>query len=103
MPKITLSAAENLLKSFNPNMQRSSYRKLAKSGLKRLDAISREGVVLTEAEMFEQFKTIVYSDLVGEEVVACVDGHKDCRNCTDDHPFHENAVRRINEKEKVAA
>ena len=103
MQKITLSAAENLVRSFNPGMQRSSYRKLAKAGLKRIDAIEREGVELTEQEMFEQFKAIVYSDVTGEEVVACVMGHKDCRNCTDDHPFHPNAVRRIKQKELVAA
>lgn len=103
MPKISLSAAENLLRSFNPNMQRSSYKKLAKAGLKRIDAIEQEGVPLTEQEILEQFRTIVYTDPTGEEVAACVDGRKDCRNHQELHPFHPNAARRIQQKELIPA
>lgn len=78
MQKITLSAAENLLKSFNPNMPRSSYKKLAKAGLKRVEAIEREGVPLTEQQILEAFRTIVYSDLTGEEAVRHVMSPDDC-------------------------
>ena len=103
MPSITLSAAENLLRSFNPNMQRSSYKKLAKAGLKRIDAIEQEGVPLTEQQILEAFRAIVYGDPTGEEVAACVDGHKDCRNHQAQAPFHPNAVRRIQQKELIPA
>lgn len=50
---------------------------------------------------------IHYNDSVGEEAVACADAneswHKACRNCADLAPFHPNAVRRIKQKELVAA
>lgn len=92
MPSITLSAAENLLKTFNPNMQRSSYKKLAKAGLKRVDAIeqakAREGVLLTEQECLEVFRTIVYGDPVGDEAVAHVMDPDECTH-------HESVALRL--------
>lgn len=92
MPSITLSAAENLLKAFNPNMQRSSYKKLAKAGLKRVDAIEqaaeREGIPLTEQEVLEAFKTIVYGDPTGDEAARHLDNPEDCTHL-------DNAARRL--------
>lgn len=88
MPSITLSAAENLLKLFNPNMQRSSYKKLAKAGLKRIDAIELEGVPLTEQQILEAFRTIVYGDPVGDEAVRHVMSPEDCTH-------QANAARRL--------
>lgn len=103
MPKISLAVMETKarehLAAINKPEDRRYVRILAKEGKRRLEKFAHEP---SELEVLEMFRTIVYTDPTGDEVVACVDGHMDCRNHQEFHPFHPNAVRRINQKEKVS-
>lgn len=40
----------------------------------------------------DEFLRIHYSDNVANEVIACVLGEKECRNCEEHHPYHPDAA-----------
>lgn len=106
MPKISLAVMEakarDYFQSLNQAEDRRYVRVLAKEGKRRLEKFAHEP---TEQEVLEMFRTITYTDPVGDEVAACLDGHKACRNHEDHAPFHANAARRCSPqyKAKVAA
>lgn len=90
MPKISLAVMENRVRQFDPALQRSTYKKVAKLAVRRFEKFTHEP---TEQECLEMFKTITYSDETGDEAAACLDGHKACRNHEDHAPFHPAARR----------
>ena len=96
MPKISLAVMEaktrEYLRAANKPEDRRYVRILAKEGKRRLENFAHEP---TEQEVLELFRTITYSDPTGDEVAACLDGHKACRNHEEHVPFHPNAARRL--------
>ena len=92
MPKISLAVMENRVREFDGTLQRSTYKKVAKLAVRRFESFTHEP---TEQECLELFRTITYTDPVGDEATACLDGHKACRNHEDHTPFHPNAARRL--------
>lgn len=96
MPKISLAVMETktreYLRAENKPEDRRYVRILAKEGKRRLENYAHEP---TEQEVLELFRTITYTDPTGEEVAACLDGHKACRNHEEHAPFHPNAARRL--------
>lgn len=94
MPKISLAVMESKarehLAAINHPEDRRYVRILAKEGKRRLEKFAHEP---TEQECLEFFKTITYSDETGDEAAACLDGHKNCRNHQELHPFHPAARR----------
>lgn len=90
MPKISLAVMENRVLEFDGTLPRSTRKKIAKFAARRFETFTHEP---TEQECLELFKTITYSDETGDEAAACLDGHKDCRNHQEHHPFHPAARR----------
>lgn len=84
----SVSAWEKQVKSYASSLgvlvQKSQVQKMAKR-FHRLEAVGS----VTEEQAFEMFKRFVYGDPVGEAAVKNV--------------MNENAVRRIKQKELVAA
>lgn len=92
MPKISLAVMENRVRQFDPALQRSTYKKIAKLAVRRFEKFTHEP---TELEVLELFRSITYLDPTGDEVAACLDGHKACRNHEEHAPFHPNAAQRL--------
>lgn len=77
MPKISLATMENRVREANPNMQRSTVKKLGKLAKKRFDAFTREP---TEQEVLEIFKAIVYADETGDTAVRHLMNPAECEH-----------------------
>lgn len=92
MPSFTLAFWENRVRQDLVDADRSTVKKTAKLAKRRFDRLTHEP---TDQEVLELYRTITYSDPVGDEVAACLDGHKACRNHEDHAPFHANAARRF--------
>lgn len=91
------------LASYNAiNGVKATFSELKKTA-RRIERAYNNRPAAQELVSADEFLRIHYTDSVANEVIACVLGHKDCRNCEESAPHHPSVIRRIKQKELVAA